>query len=509
MTLPRVAVIGHCVPMATAIDLPKDPGQAKVLLSLYNYTRVAFEGKLYDHLAYLSRTRNLPQSERLSVWDIYLCGPLLLSSHIERHGVPTLLVNSMDSDTEEAHFNAIRAFQPDIIALTTTFVLTQSQMASVGRRFRQEFPSAFIVAGGHHVFTTLLYMDASQRAEYLDIIGVDAFVNDTQGEGALLDLCTSYPDGLARIPNLIWRSRTGEVHHNLAKAEDNSINDTPISLLHVPPGSLVHLRTSRSCSFKCAFCSYPSIAGDLALMDLDLVRDVLRQARERNVGGIFFTDDTFNVPPDRFEALLDLILEENLQIPWYSFLRCQYLNLDVVKKMRRAGCAGVYLGVESGSDRILRNMKKGAVSGFYREGIRWLNEAGITTVGSFMIGFPGETDDTVQETRRFIIESGLDYYYVQPFYYLHHTPVHERADEFGLTGNGLFWRHATMNGQEAVAHVNRMFLEIDDPVFVNPDYTLWEIAYLRGQGFQDDEIREYRRHINSLTAQQMKSFGVA
>ncbi|MBF0355149.1 MAG: radical SAM protein [Alphaproteobacteria bacterium] len=508
MTLPRVAIIGHFVPMATVIDLPLDPRHAKTLLSLHNYTRVAYEGRLYDHLAYLSKIALRDPNERFSVWEIFLCGPLLLASHLERLGIPTLLVNSIDSDNEVESFERIRSFQPDIIALTTTFVLTQSQMAAVGRRFRQEFPDIFIVAGGQHIYTTLLYMTVAERKDYLKLVMLDAFVNDTQGEGALAALCRSFPQGLKTIPNLIWRDSGGDIHQNSQCLESNDINATPISFDLVPQKAFVHMRTARSCSFKCAFCSYPSIAGELSLMDLELVRSTLRAATEKGLSAVFFTDDTFNVPPDRFERLLDLMIEDGFAIPWYSFLRCQYLDARVVMKMRKAGCAGVYLGVESGSDLVLRNMKKGAVSSFYREGIRWLNEQGITCVGSFMIGFPGETNQTVAETQDFILESGLDYYYVQPFYYLHHTPIHARAGEFGLSGNGLFWRHETMNWQEAVDHVHRLFLAIDSPIHVNPDYTLWEIAYLRGKGMTDESIQLYRREINRLTAVQMRTYGI-
>ena len=234
----------------------------------------------------------------------------------------------------------------------------------------------------------------------------------------------------------------------------------------------------------------------------------LWKAKRSGVKTVFFVDDTFNVPRPRFEALMDRMIEEGLEIPWYSFFRCQYSDEALIKKMRQTGCTGVFLGVESGSDRILKNMKKGAIVRFYRDGVRWLREQGIITVGSFIIGFPGETDETVEQTRTFIEESGLDYYFIQPFYYLHHTPIHKRAEEFGLTGEGLFWSHNTMNWSQAVAHINRLFLDIEAATFVNPDYTRWEIAYLHGKGMSSEEILDYRRMINRMTAKQMETYGI-
>ena len=78
----------------------------------------------------------------------------------------------------------------------------------------------------------------------------------------------------------------------------------------------------------------------------------------------------------------------------------------MVKKMARSGCKGVFLGVESGSNQILKNMKKGAIIEFYKDGVRWLREAGIVTVGSFIIGFPGETEETVSGGDKLVHGSG-------------------------------------------------------------------------------------------------------
>ena len=153
-------------------------------------------------------------------------------------------------------------------------------------------------------------------------------------------------------------------------------------------------------------------------------------------------------------------------------------------------------------------MKKGAVTRFYRDGIRWLKQNGILSLGSFIVGFPGETAETVSMTKSFIEETKLDYYFIQPFYYLHHTPVHKKAERFGLKGNGLMWSHDSMNWHQALGHLGDLFLEIENSTFVNPDYTLWEIAYLRSKGMTAEDILAYRKKINHMTAIQMKNFSV-
>lgn len=507
---PKIVVIGHMAATANAFALPENSRKAAQMVKMYNFTRVATpDSMLVDHIAHLKQERGIPDSEIFSVWEMFLCSGLLLTSHLRRNGFEVKLVNYIDSANEEAEFASIKEFAPDIIALSTTFVLSQKHLGDMGERFRENVPNAFIVAGGHHVFTTLLYLNEQEREQYLLDSGLDAFLSDSQGEAGLLKLCESFPDDIGDVPNLIWRDKDESITHNVAMPENNDINDTLIDFDGIEQGSVVHIRTARSCSFKCAFCSYPTIAGDLAQMTLDNVILTLQKAKKLGAKAIFFVDDTFNVPRDRFEELLDRMIDDGLEMPWYSFLRCQYVDEDLVKKMARSGCKGVFLGIESGSNQMLKNMKKGAIIEFYRDAIGWLRDAGIVTVGSFILGFPGETSETVEDTREFIETSGLEYYFIQPFFYLHHTPIHRRADQWELTGNGLFWSHKTMNWSEAIAHTNRLFLEINNSTFVNPDYTLWEIAYLNMKGMNAREVKSYRQKINQMTKEQMIKFDIS
>ncbi len=490
--------------------MPANPRDARKLLEGQNFTRVVTpQGTFSDHISYLSRTKGLTAREALTVWEMFPCAGLLLASHLERNGLETKLVTYMNSTNQAEVESELRAFAPDVIAISTTFVLTKRHLTDIGQQLREAFPDAWLVAGGHHVFTTLMHMTEAQQTQYLESSGFDGFVNDTQGEHAFLSLCQNFPDRLNRVENSLWRKPDRTVVHNARRPEANDINDTLIEFDQVPGGSVAHIRTARSCAFKCAFCSYPTIAGELALMDADNVIATLRKAKAKGVETIIFVDDTFNVPKPRFEALVERMIEERLGLTWYSFLRCQYIDEPLVAKMAESGCAGVFLGVESGSDEMLKRMKKGAIIRFYENGVKWLRAHGIVTVGSFIVGFPGETVETVAATRNFIETSGLDYYFIQPFYYLHHTPIHHRAADYGLKGNGLLWRHDTMNWREAIDHINQMFLEIDGPEFVNPDYTLWEIACLHSKGMSLDEIRDYRVMINDMTRAQMTEFGVA
>jgi p-methyltransferase len=500
----KVAIVGHVTAEPTVINLSENSQQIASYLKLFNYTRVLTpENLLVDHVAYLKNTLHLQQSDNFSVWEMSLCAGLLLKSHLKRNGIETLLINYIDSDNLTREMGMIRDFDPDIVVLSTTFVLSSKHLVEAGRMIRRWLPKAFIVAGGHHVFTSLLYMDDKQKCDYLLSSRADAFVNDVQGEQTLLEVVKAWPEKLDRVPNLIWKNSQEEVFINKRLEENNDINHTLINFDDVRPGSVIHIRTARSCAFKCAFCSYPTIAGDLALMELENVIATLREAKEAGVRAVFFVDDTFNVPRPRFEKLVNRMIAEGLDMPWYSFLRCQFVDEKLVLLMKKSGCQGVFLGVESGSDQVLKNMDKGGASKYYQRGITWLKEQGIITVGAFVIGFPGETAITVEETAEFIERSGLDFYFLQPFYYLYHTPVHRVADKYRLIGKGLEWSHATMNSSQACHWLDQLFVKICGPAFVNPDYNLWEVAYLLSKGLDMQRILHYRHMMNQMTVAQM------
>jgi hypothetical protein len=460
---------------------------------------------MIDHLAFLKGKLGLKRADDFSVWEMYLAGPLVLKSCLEAAGVDALLVNYIDTNSnEERAMEAIRQFEPTLLALGTTFILSPSQLNAAAHLLRRHLPHAFIAAGGQHIYTSLLHLNDSQRKNYLKATPLDVFINDAQGEETLLKLVQSFPGPLDGVPNLLFKLPGGEVKITERKVENNSLG-VALKLNGIPEGSVVHLRTGRGCSFHCAFCSYPA-THPLELMDVEHVIRNLRHARDRRVRAIVFVDDTFNVPRERFDLILDRMIAEGFNIPWYSFLRCQFVDGPLVEKMRRSGCAGVFLGIESASERVLSNIGKGARVESYARGIRWLKEAGIATVGSFVVGFPGETAETLQQTEAFINDSGLDYYFMQMFYYLHHTPVHERAAKYGLRGRGLLWSHSTMDWQQAAEHMRQMFLRIRTPA-VHQDYNLWEIAFLDSKGFDRQQIREYRATINEMTATQIRAGG--
>jgi hypothetical protein len=202
----------------------------------------------------------------------------------------------------------------------------------------------------------------------------------------------------------------------------------------------------------------------MSLGALEAELDSLDEATE--LIGVQFVDDTFNVPKGRFAGILDLLINRKRQLHLFANYRCQYADEETVARMWQAGFRVVFLGLESGSDAILREMKKQATTAEYRRGIELLRRQGIVTFGSFILGYPGETAETVKETADFIRSSGLDFFRINLWFCDRTTPVWAKRRDYALEGDGFAWKHHSMSAQQACSHLERLFLDIHSPVWL-------------------------------------------
>ncbi|MCP4148799.1 MAG: radical SAM protein, partial [bacterium] len=258
-------------------------------------------------------------------------------------------------------------------------------------------------------------------------------------------------------------------------------------------GQYVDVRTSISCPFACAFCGFPQHAGKYQTADKEALEKELDQLDKiETLKGIKFIDDTFNVPPARFKEILRMMIKKRYKFKWISNFRAQFADGETVRLMKESGCEAVYMGIESGSNQILKNMNKAATVEDYKRGITLLNQYGIITFASFIIGFPGETDETVKETIAFIKESGITFFRVSQWFCEHITPIWQQRDTYNITGESFEWRHATMDSEKAMDWVEEIFKTIENPIWV-PIYnfdvdTMWHLLH---QGIPLEKIKAF------------------
>lgn len=163
--------------------------------------------------------------------------------------------------------------------------------------------------------------------------------------------------------------------------------------------------TTRGCPAKCTFCLWPqTFDGHMwRQRSVDDVANEVKHALELfpETKEIFFDDDTFTIGKERVLALCERF--KPLNFTWSCTSRV-HVDLETLKAMRAAGCRLFIVGFESGNPQILKNIKKGASVEQGREFMKNCKKAGIVVHGDFIIGLPGETRETIQETLQFAKE---------------------------------------------------------------------------------------------------------
>jgi hypothetical protein len=174
--------------------------------------------------------------------------------------------------------------------------------------------------------------------------------------------------------------------------------------------------------------------------------------------------------------------------------------------MKHCGCEGVFLGIESGSDLILGNMNKQARVEAYRRGIELLRKYDIMTYVSFIVGFPGETEETIRETIDFIDTARPDFFRTQLWYYDTMTPIHRQAQEFGLRNSQFEWTHRTMNARQAADWVDYFHRNIEQSVWVpQTDFDVPGVFNLLSRGWSVERVKDMIQAFNAKVRAKLSS----
>jgi radical SAM PhpK family P-methyltransferase len=421
-------------------------------------------------------------------------GAVYLASFLHRQGLAVEMVNLFNK--ERSRFAALLAEGPRCVAITTTYYVDEDPIREIIEFVRTHSPSTLIVVGGPYVHNLCAATTTLSQDSLLRSLGADIYIRDSQGESSLAQLCQSIRDsaGPEGVPNLIYR-RGKSMARTARQIEKNDLNTHNIDWSQFNPGFFApttYMRTARSCPFSCAFCNYPAMSGEHTVTEVEVIRRELRQLAESGVKYVIFVDDTFNVPLPRFKKLCQMMIDENLGLRWISFFRCANADDACFDLMARSGCLGVYLGIESGDDRILTNMNKHAQSAKYRAGIRKLHDRGILTFGSFIAGYPGETEETILNTVQFLEDTSPTFFNVQLYYHDPIAPVNRRREEFGIVGDHYSWRHKTMSWEEGTEWVEYMLRTSSTSLPLTLyGFSIWSIPYLLSNGLSLEQIKGF------------------
>jgi len=243
----------------------------------------------------------------------------------------------------------------------------------------------------------------------LDYCGLDlGVVGD--GEAALPALLRRIEEGGdgRGVPGVVARSGDGFVRTPPRYARTLSVNparDALDNARYFAAGGMGNIETKRGCDRQCIFCADPLIKGRVVrCRDPREVAEELEGLARQGVDVFHLCDSEFNVPGAHALAVCEEIVRRGLgeKIGWYTYAAPTPFSPDLARAMKRAGCRGINFGTDSASPAVLRGLGRRHVPRDIAEAVRLCRQAGITVMLDLMLGGPGDTRETVQETIAFV-----------------------------------------------------------------------------------------------------------
>jgi radical SAM superfamily enzyme YgiQ (UPF0313 family) len=319
--------------------------------------------------------------------------------------------------TFDQALDRLAAQQPDVVGMSCWTGAHQVLLA-LARGIKARMPQTRVVFGGHHA--TLFWRQLLERFPEVDAVILG------EGEKPLPVLLQAWEEGgePEGVPGIAYR-KNGEARCTGMAVRLTNLDELPFpafDLFHISrdvgtevrygakqhPGKDRRIVTlaSRGCPFQCTFCVDGKFYTKAISRDPKLVVDEIELLnREYRVGLFEFSDMTFTLAQKRTAALCEEILRRGLSVSWQAMSRVNCVSPQLLRLMKEAGCYSISFGVETGSPELLDRIHKAITREQIEEAFHKAHEAGLSTVMLLMVGNPGESDQTINETIDLIYET--------------------------------------------------------------------------------------------------------
>jgi anaerobic magnesium-protoporphyrin IX monomethyl ester cyclase len=420
-------------------------------------------------------------------------GPAILASYLQKYEFEVEIKDFFSDD--------LTSIDNEIVGVSSTF-LDIHDVREIIRHITQKNEKAIIILGGP--------LSWSMTPEHLFQELPDLnYIVMREGEETFLELVSvilSKKDpGI--VNGIAFRSGNEIIETQPRPYMD--VNDIPFpawELLGIPSSTrlpVLPVETSRGCLYNCAYCSEVHYWGKPPrYFSADrIVNELIHNVDKFGIHTFRFSDSCFSAPPERCMNVCDRIYEkcisQGIKINWSSYGRINTLNRVMLEKMKRSGCVALDIGVESGDNHLLHEMNRGYTTEHIKDIAHIARELDIITNFNFVIGFPGETVESIRRTAELIDEACPDTYSCFQLFIAPHSNIYLNKEKYGIEGEGLNWKHRTMTSDQAALAM----AEITNSVTGSSSFPGGEYCacYLTSLGYTSQEIRGFYRSTNQLS----------
>jgi anaerobic magnesium-protoporphyrin IX monomethyl ester cyclase len=306
----------------------------------------------------------------------------------------------------EEEVEKIVAWGPDVIAETS--MTTSWHSIEVANALLKDRLGVPIIAGGPHATTLPVYTAKDPNVD---------FVVYGEGEETFAELIDFLDQGRTdfdKVAGIYYqKDKQGEVIQTAPRMLVADLDALPFPARHLfeldqyplynPNGQrMLTVLSSRGCPYVCSFC-FKGIVGRTYRQRTpeNIAAEVVEIIEKYQVQNIYFIDDLFTIDVRRLEKIMDHFIQEDLPVNWQCLARVDRVTQPLLEKMYRAGCREIHYGIESGDENILKETAKHINLKQVHDAVKWTEAAGIRAKGYFILGLPGDNEETMERTIEF------------------------------------------------------------------------------------------------------------
>lgn len=390
-------------------------------------------------------------------------GILYVSAYLERKGFSNEVFDTTFSNMQKMR-DYLLEFKPDVIAIYVN-LMTKLNVLEIIKFIKLNLHHTKIVLGGPEIrYNANDFLNFG--ADYL-VIG--------EGEETSLELMIALNekriDDIKNIPGLGFKNQNNEIVFTTEREKLKEVDSLPF------PGrdkinlqlylnawkerhgeNAISISTMRGCPYTCKWCSravyglsYRRRSPENVCDELELIQ------KEYNPDTLWFVDDVFTISHKWLNEFNETLKQRNLKIKFECITRADRMNEEVIKLLKDAGCFRVWIGAESGSQKVIDLMDRRVDVDQVRQMIKLTQNNGIQAGTFIMLGYPGETEDDIEETIRHLKESNPEYFTITVAYPIKGTELFAEVE--AVQTNNFNWDSNSDRDREFKRTYNRKYYD--------------------------------------------------
>lgn len=361
-------------------------------------------------------------------------GILYIAAFLEQKGYDNELFDSTFSSMVKLQ-NHFLSEKPDVVALYTNLMTKLNVLKII--TFIKDNPTLAhtkIILGGPEV---------KNHADKFLSHGADVLILG-EGEEAMLEVLEKLKlkSDFSTINGISFKAESGEVITTASRAFLKNLDELPLPARNKIDLSLyfnawkskhghnmISISTMRGCPYTCKWCSRSVYGMSYRRRSPEMVADeILQLYKEYNPDRLWFVDDVFTISHKWLASFAEELKKRDVKIPYECISRADRMNEEVMRLLKETGCFRVWIGAESGSQKIIDAMDRRVKVEQVREMIQLTRAHGMQAGTFIMLGYPGETEEDINETIHHLIVSDPDLYTITVAYPIKGTPLYDEVE---------------------------------------------------------------------------------